>query len=257
MLFAWNLAPWPLIMRFIIPELPYERPLLAGRLRYERHGQPTGAVESWRLTDAVDGYRFLRVDLDAREAASGRSWLFHATLDPAGLPEQVKYRFWGDGLEVSGAVVRQGDEWVAARQVNGAAYIGHEDVGHEDVGHEGVGHEDDGREDTARGAAFWFPSGAGLALLAARDGETTGVTLAPPDPSPSKALALIETPVEVIWGDVATVEMGGEILDVRPLSVAWPGNRRVVWLDSAARPLRLWRDDGLTAEAERLVRYSR
>ena len=72
-------------MRFIIHELPYERPLLAGRLRYERDGQPTGAIEFWRLTDAVDGYRFLRVDLDARDAASGRSWLYHATLDAAGV----------------------------------------------------------------------------------------------------------------------------------------------------------------------------
>ena len=76
-------------MRFIIHELPYERPLLSGRLRYERDGVPSGAVESWRLTAAVDGYRFLRVDVDAREAPSGRSWLYHLTLNPAGLPDRV------------------------------------------------------------------------------------------------------------------------------------------------------------------------
>jgi len=33
-------------MRFIIHELPYERPRLAGQLRYKRDGQPTGTVES-------------------------------------------------------------------------------------------------------------------------------------------------------------------------------------------------------------------
>ena len=42
-------------MRFIIHELPYERPLRAGRLRYERDGRPTGAVEPGRLSEAADG----------------------------------------------------------------------------------------------------------------------------------------------------------------------------------------------------------
>lgn len=219
-------------MRFIIHELPYERPLLAGRLRYERDGRPTGAVEAWRLSEAVDSFRFLRVDLDAREAASGRSWLYHVTLDAAGLVEQVKFRFWGDGLSVSGAVVRQEDEWVAAREVNSVAY-----------------------EDVARGPAFWFPSAAGLALLAGHDGETDGVTLRMPEGGPDAALALVEMPVKVAWGGVEPAEIGGELLDVRPLFVDWPGNRRAVWLDAEARPLRVWRDDGLTARAERLVRY--
>lgn len=219
-------------MRFIIHELPYERPLLAGRLRYERDGRPTGAVEMWRLSEAVEGFRFLRVDLDARDAASGRSWLYHITLDPAGLVEQAKYRFWGDGLAVTGAVVRHEDEWVATRNVNGKP-----------------------GEDVARGPAFWFPSGAGLALLAAHDGETRGVTLRPPEDGPDSALALVETPVKVTWGDVEPVESSGDLLDVRPLAVDWPGHRRIVWLDAEARPLRLWRDDGLAAAAERLVRY--
>ncbi len=106
-------------MRFIIRELPYERPLLAGRLRYERDGVPTGAVESWRLTQALDDYRFLRVDLDAREAPSGRSSLFHVTLNPAGRPEQIKYRLWGNGPEVSGTAVWEGNEVIAARRVDG------------------------------------------------------------------------------------------------------------------------------------------
>ncbi len=73
-------------MRFIIHQLPYERPIVAGQLRYERDGAPTGAVEQYRLTAAVDGYRFLRVDLDARTAPSGRSTLYHLTLNPDGQP---------------------------------------------------------------------------------------------------------------------------------------------------------------------------
>lgn len=220
-------------MRQIIHELPYERPLLAGQLRYARDGRPTGAVESWRLTDAVDGYRFLRVDLDARKS-SGRSWLYHVTLDPAGLPEQIKLRFWGDGLEVSGTVVWHDGELIATRTVNGAAY-----------------------ESVAHGAAFWFPAGSGLALLAGCAGETRGLTLVAHHDDPAQVMALVKTPVEVAWGESEVTPLDGEEGVMRPLSVTWGDNRRVVWLDTEGRPLRLWRDDGLTAAAERLVRYTR
>jgi len=220
-------------MRFIIHEQPYERPLLAGRLRYERDGRPTGAVESWRLTNAVDGYRFLRVDLDARDAPSGRSYLFHLTLSPADRPEQLKYRFWGDRLEVSGTVLWDGDALIAARRVNGVAY-----------------------EDEARGAAFWFPAGAGLALLRYYAGAGDGVTLNTDTSDPARALALVETPVTVALSEAETEMINGEPLPIRALSVAWGERRRVVWIDAEGRPLRLWREDGLAAVAERLVRYT-
>ncbi len=219
-------------MRTIIHEQPYERPLSAGRLRYERDGVPTGAVESWRLTNAVDGFRFLRVDLDAREAASGRSWLYHVTLNPVGRPEQIKYRFWGDGQEASGTAVWDQGEIVAAREVNGTAW-----------------------QDTARGAAFWFPAGTGLALLAWSAGETRGVTIETDTSDPARLMALNETPVAIEWGESAAEPVADEHLPVKPLTVAWRDQRRTVWLDPENRPLRLRRDDGLTAVAERLVRY--
>ncbi len=219
-------------MRTIIHEQPYERPLSSGRLRYERDGVPTGAVESWRLTNAVDGYRFLRVDLDAREAPSGRSYLYHVTLSPVGRPEQVKYRFWGDGQEASGTAVWDKGEIVAARKVNGEAH-----------------------QDVARGGAFWFPAGFGLALLAWSAGETQGVTLRADPADPARLMALVETPVTIEWGQAAIEQFQGEHLSVRPLTVAWGDQRRVVWLDAERRPLRLLRDDGLTAAAERLIRY--
>lgn len=219
-------------MRFIIHELPYERPLLAGRLRYLRDGAPMGAVESWRLTAAAEGYRFLRVDMDAREAPSGHSHLYHATLDPSGRLEQLKFRFWGQGHEVVGSVVRQGDELIGSRRVDGRAY-----------------------EDVARAGAFWFPTGGGLALLAEYAGETQGVRLALDLSDPARLLALQETPVTIEWGEAEMEQVDGAPPSVRPLRVAWADQQRVVWLDAERRPLRLWRDDGLTAVAERLVRY--
>lgn len=219
-------------MRFIIHELPYERPLLAGQLRYERDGQPTGAVESWRLTSAVDGYRFLRVDLDARQAPSGRSSLFHATLNPAGRMEQLKFRFWGDGLEVSGTVVPEGDMWLAGRTVN-----------------------DTGYQDEATGEVFWFPSGAGLGLLRSFRGRLNGVTFSQNTDDPAQALALVKVDMIVESGPSETIIVNGTAVEVTPLTVEWDGNRRIVWVDDDGRPLRLWRDDGLVAMAARLVRY--
>ncbi len=219
-------------MRFIIHELPYERPLLAGRLRYERDGVPTGAVESWRLTRAIDDYRFLRVDLDAREAPSGRSSLFHVTLNPAGRPEQIKYRLWGNGPEVSGTAVWEGNEVIAARRVDGLAY-----------------------QDVARGAAFWFPAGSGLALLAIYAGETKGITMVADTSDPAQLMAVVETPVAITLGAAATEDVNGELLPVRPLVVAWADQQRTLWIDTEGRPLRLRRNDNLTAVTERLVRY--
>ena len=219
-------------MRFIIHELPYERPLLAGRLRYERDGLPTGAVESWRVTNAVDGYRFLRVDLDAREAESGRSSLFHVTLNPVGRPEQLKFRLWGSGLEASGSVVWEKGEIISARQVDGVAY-----------------------QDVAKGEAFWFPAGAGLALLSLCVGEPRGVTMSATATDPAELMKLVETPVAIALGEAALEDVAEELLVVRPLQVNWKDQGRTVWIDPEGRPLRLRRDDGLTAVAERLVRY--
>jgi hypothetical protein len=219
-------------MRSIIHEQSYERPLLAGQLRYLRDGRPTGAVESWRLTTAAQGFRFLRVDLDGRDAPSGRSYLYHLTLNAIGRPEQLKYRPWAGGLEVSGAVIFEDDQLIAIRQVNGDMY-----------------------EDTAAGEAFWFPSGAGLSQLLWSVGETRGMTLQPETNEPSTVMALMEAEVAIELGTAQTLAITDELLPVRPLSVSWADQQRIVWLDSDGRPLRLWRDDGLTAEAERLVRY--
>lgn len=219
-------------MRFIIHELPYERPLLAGRLRYERDGVPTGAVESWRITNAVDGYRFLRVDLDAREAESGRSCLYHVTLNPAGSPEQLKFRLWGNGPEVAGTAVWEGGEILSARQVDGVAY-----------------------QDIARGWSFWFPAGMGLTLLSTSVGETKGVTMMANTTEPSDLMKLTEVQVTIELGEATMEDVAGELLPVRPLHLAWNDQWRTVWIDPERRPVRLSRNDGLTAVAERLVRY--
>ena len=94
-----------------------------------------------------------------------------------------------------------------------------------------------------------------LALLRGCADETGGVTLLMDTSDAARILALCATPVAIALGVVNEERVGNETPAARTLSVAWGHNRRTVWLDDDGRPLRLWRDDGLTATAERLVRY--
>jgi hypothetical protein len=153
-------------------------------------------------------------------------------LNPAGRPEQLKFRLWGNGPEVSGTAVWEGNEVISARVVDGIAY-----------------------QDAARGSAFWFPAGMGLALLSVYVGETNGITLLTHATDPDGLMTLVETPVAIGLGEAMTEDVNGELLPVRPLEVNWADQQRTVWLDTESRPLRLRRQDGLTAMAERLVRY--
>lgn len=211
-------------MRFIIHEMTYERPIAGGQLRYEREGTPTGAVEKWRLTEAVDGYRVLRVDLDAREAPSRRSTLYHAVLNPAGRPEQIKYQLWADGVKVSGVVVCDDDGLLAVREAGSDAV-----------------------EETADAAAFWFPSTLGLWLLRVQPrGQTMpGVTLDADADRPEQLMALRPTTVRLEGPD-----RSGE------LEITWDGGRRWLMLDENGYPAKMRRDDGLTAVETRLMAYS-
>lgn len=221
-------------MRFIIHEQPYERPIVSGQLRYEQEGVPTGARELYRVTAAVDGYRFLRVDLDAREAPSGRSSLYHMTLNPAGQPEQLRFRFWGDGFAVAGVVVWDGEQLAAVREVNDFTY-----------------------EDEAGVVPFWFPSGAGLSLLRtlAAAGARPAVTLNQDTSDPTRLMALL--PVQVVVGEIETAsfELTGQAHEASGYEVGWEGQWRRVWLQRDGWPLKVLRDDGLSAVATRFVIY--
>ncbi len=222
-------------MRFIIHELEYEKPLVAGRLRYLQDGEPTGAVEAWRLTAAVDGYHFLRVDLDARDAASGRSYLFHMVLNPEGQPEQLKYRVFGTGLLVSGAIVWEPDDLAASRTVN-----------------------DRSTEEVVPRGPFWFPSILGLSTLPAQiephenDRELPGATLLSQADDVDELFKLYATPVRVTRQPVPDAQ---DQAAHQYLRVAWQSELRELWLDSDGYPVRLKRPDGLEAVATQFVVY--
>lgn len=224
-------------MRFIVKEQRYEKPIAAGLLRYERDGRATGAVEQWRLTQAMDEYEILRVDLDARAAPSGRSWLYHLVRQGNGRPERLNYRFWGDGLEIRGTLLFAKTHVTATRTVNGDTFT---------------------EEATLpAGYGFWFPSAVGLGLvLAGGSGEVTAVTLNNQIAGPD-TLALQQTEVKRYPGitDQVEMEIAGQTILVVPWVVSWEDNKRFVSLDEHFWPVAMQRDDGLTAVETRYIWY--
>ncbi len=257
-----------LTMRFIVREQSYEKPVAAGMWRYERNGEPTGAVESWRLTQPTDGIELLRVDLDARDAPSGHSYLYHlirqdnghfGTLS-AGCFERLNYRFWGDGLQVEGTVLFEETATTAGsvqavhnlRTVNGTTY-------EEEMGF-------------SLSTPFWFSSSTGLGLLAnLKDGETAtsasdpgrrsvqAVTLNSSFNKPSDAFQLQMVKLKISTNDNAVnkgkVQVANREQSIRPFTISWLNQTRTIWFNEQSWPLKMERNDGLTAVETRYIQY--
>jgi hypothetical protein len=226
-------------MRFIIREQPYEKLLASGQLRYELDGQPTGALESWRLTLAVAGYYFLRVDLDARKAASGHSYLYHLLMDQERRPERLSYRFWGSSRQITGNVLLAEESITATHTVNGTRF----------------------EEDMilARGYAFWFPTSIGLGLLANKaghKGDLTAATLQAVVAQQPTGFDLLLTKVVLAWAETEEVVVTGQTIAARPLTIRWADQARTVWLDKYQWPVKMMRGDGLTAVETRYIRHN-
>ena len=231
-------------MRFIIPELPYEQPLAKGSWRYEQDGTPTGAVEQWRLSAAHDGYHFLRVDLDARAAPSGRSYLFHAVLDEMDRFVRLKYRLWQGNSEVMGNVHLEED---AVLFTSGQG---------EDRGGNRGGNRIEEIIAMPDGFKFWFPSSSALGFLARSqfDGRETAVTLVVSENDGDDfALLPLVTTVEKINPGFGPAQED----DQRPIRLYWEDQQRSIWLDSSGWPRRVARQDGLAAVETQLVNYQR
>lgn len=213
-------------MRFIVKEQDYEKPIAAGLLRYEQDGQPTGAVETWRLTTPDTGYEVLRVDLDARAAASGHSYLYHLVRQADGAPQRLAYRFWGDGLQVEGTLLFDETHITGTRAVNGRTYP-------EDL-------------EIESGTLFWFPSviGLGLALKAKKVTGNTAVTLnGVIDGAQTLALQQVVADVHFLITDTKPMDIAGQTLETVPTMIHWNGNQRIVARDQNYWPVAMQRPD--------------
>lgn len=215
-------------MRKLIHELPYERPLAAGRFEYFERGVATGAVELWQLNAAREGYRFLRVDLNAA-AASGDNVLYHLALDSVGRPQRLKFHFFREGAQIRGDLLFADDAALLTREMNGQRA--------------------ESEAPSKAHSSFWFPSCAGLSLLA-RATSGAALTLRRDEGFElwSVALALEDGPAE-------TVTVMGRELETKQLRARWEDEERILWLDGHDWPVRVRRGD-LVAQERRYVRYA-
>ena len=250
---------------------------MAGKYRYERDGQPTGAVESWRLTAAAEGYRFLRVDLDARVAASGHTYLYHALVNADGQVERLQYRFWtqaAGGLQVTGNVVLESDAVTAMHTVNGKTS--------EQV------------LDLPTGYRFWFPAVVGLHFAGWRGHGLSGPQTVPSTssgqvPSTSSgqvpltslgqvlstssgqavalngkvgdentlAVQVVDYAYFMMITDFMEMEVMEKVRQYVPFKLSWGDDSwRIIQRDADnGWPLGMVRDDGLTAVVSQFIQY--
>lgn len=217
-------------MRALIHEMAYERPIAAGRYEYEEGGAATGAVELWKLTAAPEGYRFLRVDLNA-EASSGDNVLYHLTLDAAGRPERLKFHFFRQRQQIRGDLLFTEETAVLTREVNGERL--------------------ESEVPFAAGAPFWFPASAGLSLLARAGAQrSAALTL-----SRAQTFALWPTSLTLSPGPPRQLQIMGRTIATRMLTARWEDEERTLWLDEHHWPLRVQRGN-LVATEKRYVRYA-
>ncbi len=216
-------------MRFLVREQPYEQLLAAGRLRYIQAGAPTGAVEHWRVTHAPDGHHILRVDLDARAAESGRSYLYHWVQDDAGRPLRLTYRcLLPQATNVRGKLLFTDTTLLNSRHI--ADQHQEEEVAWDEA------------------ASFFFPSVAGLMLALSSPADTA-----------TRPAWTLDMHVPADRPDFFTLRSYTlHIQQRRPAQtweIAWDDQTRLLWLDEQGWPRRLQRQDGLTAERAWGVAY--
>lgn len=216
-------------MRKLIQQMPYERPLAAGRYVYTEDGVPTGATEAWQLSAAMEGYRFLRVDLNAGES-SGDHILYHLVLDNAGRPARLKYHLFRTGLQIMGDLLFEEASALLSRNVNAQRVTSEAPF--------------------TQGTAFWFPASAGLSLLAEMEAETAALTL-----NRAENLALWPTCLTVSTEAMQTIAVMGRELQARAVTARWKDEERIIWFDEHHWPVRVQRGT-LTATESRYVRYT-
>ncbi len=222
-------------MRFVVKEQSYENLIASGQFKYVLDGEATGAVETWRLSAATTGYEVVRVDLDARSAPSGHSYLYHLVRQSNGRPERLSYRFWSDGLTIEGTLLFAETSVTGTRQVNGQTFA-------EDL-------------DIDAGTGFWFPSAVGLGL-AANLGSGPAVILNN-EIGGQDTLALQQITQDVTQQETAETEMAvaGKMVKTTAWQIEWQGQTRLVLTDGNGWPLKMKRDDGLAAVETRYIWY--
>ncbi|HSG18384.1 MAG TPA: hypothetical protein VLE70_18970 [Anaerolineae bacterium] len=222
-------------MRFIIREQEYERLLAAGRLRYLSAGIETGVFETYRLTQAVDGFTVARIDLDRRDTAAANSTLLHLLLNPGGRPERLKLRRFSPAGSVEADVLVE-DESFSVRR---------------------TGLADMAQEEMKRppGYGLLMPAAVGLAFfIHGNPGQRSAAAIGLDE---QRLYAPFSTSVEIDPLDEEEMTVTGQLVPVRPYLIRQRGTICKIWLDDYGLPVRLDDEDGTHAVEDRYVRQRR
>jgi hypothetical protein len=220
-------------MRFLIREQEFETPIASGRFQYEKEGQPAGVIESWRLTEVINDYSFLRIDLDKRESDQEQSILFHVVLNPAGKPERVKARLISMESSMLSDISIQEQSALLTGEINGKRFEDEKKYGSNTI--------------------FWFRTVIGYGLLA----RNSGIDKKP------LGLEFNFRKVSLMNQKIAITEIGtSEVLDkghgnfvVRPYLISWNNKRKRVWLDDGNWPIKMDFGNNLMATDTQPIRY--
>ncbi len=191
----------------------------------------------WRLTTPTDGIEILRVDLDARDAPSGHSYLYHLIRQENGRLDRLNFRFWGSDLTVSGTILWEDNLLTLNRSVNG----------------NGCNEELKFDADTA----FWFPSSIGLGLLSpfTTRKKATAVTLNTNLDNAASAFCLFKTSIDLSIGKDQPIQIRAKAVQGWPFTITWTDQQRTIWLDDQNWPQKMTRNDRLTAVETQYIRY--
>jgi hypothetical protein len=220
-------------MRCIIREQPYEKLLAAGHFRYQKDGEPTGVEEVWRLTELIEGYRNLRIEIDARNSIGGETTLYHLVINPSGQPERLKMRQFGSGSAMSGDVHLEANTLVIYSDIDGKRFE------HELAPPEGY--------------LFVVPSVIWFGFLLAGNHSQQDVPAA--SFSQEYDLQPLESTIKLSRQGKKKVNVSGFDIDVRTFQVDWLGQRCHLYVDQYDCIVEALYGDGLIAKETKYIRH--
>lgn len=216
-------------MRFIIREQEYEKLLAAGRLKYR-----SGAFESWRLTEAIDGYTIMRIDLDRRDTGSASTTLIHLLLDAGGRLERTKLRHYSPHSDISVDALVDRDSLSISRSA--ASDLSQDEF------------------DLPRGFGLMLPGVVGMALLVRSVRAEKQLAMIVLDPA--QRYAPRRASMEISAMAEETFVVTGQTVAVRPYLIRHDETNQKIWLDSYGLPVRIDDEEGLKAVKDRYVRHN-
>lgn len=226
-------------MRFLMREMEYEKPIASGRLRYEREGDPTGLVEAWRFSHALEGFYFLRVEMDTHNPKDQEICLYHALLNPEMNYERLKFRYYGARFDVEGDLQFDHDIITLSRvlvdKLENRKKRQMEEIS------------------VASDAVFWFPTVVGIGLAASKvtkDSQRYYLRL-----DKDSSFASRRGTARFRWGDEENRAVVRQNVAVQPCSISWESSAVRLWLDEFNWPVSACYADGLSASEIAYLRY--